>query len=151
TGRSPRPAASASAPAGHSTPRAARSAGRSFRTARARRAAPSWTSTYPERARPRLAAEPPTRVALGHGPRLPRVRRGQPLPRGARRLHPPPGPAARATYRPVGGDRRAALPRRRRAREPRGDEPDLRPDRQAGGDARLLPRQPRGPLAPRVP
>ena len=56
-----------------------------------------------------------------------------------RHLDPRLGPRTRA----VGRDRRPQVPRRRRAGEPRGREPDVRPDRQARRAARLLPRQPR--------
>ena len=73
----------------------------------------------------------------------PGLRRRQPLLRGARRLHPPPRPEARAPLRAVGRDRRPQVPRGRRPGEPGGREPDLRPDRQGRRDARLLPRQPR--------
>ena len=83
--------------------------------------------------------------------RLPGLRRRQPLLRGARRLHPPPRPEARAALRAVGRDQRPQVPRGRRAGEPRGREPDVRPDRQGRRDARLLPRQPRRQAAARVP
>ena len=83
--------------------------------------------------------------------RLRRLRRGQPLLRGDRRLHPPPRPPARPALRAVGRDQRAPVPRGRRAGEPRRREPDLRPDREGRRDARLLPRQPERAEPARVP
>ena len=56
-----------------------------------------------------------------------RLRRRQPLLRGARRLHPPPRPGAGAPVRAVVRDRRPPLPRARRAGEPRRHQPHVRP------------------------
>ena len=56
---------------------------------------------------PRTGSVPP--VPWRHGrDRSPGLRRRQPLLRGARRVHPPPRPADRASHRAVGGDRRPA-------------------------------------------
>ena len=95
---------------------------------------------------------PVPRYPGGHGrARLPDLRRRQPLLRGARRLHPAPRPEGRAADGAVGRDQRPAVPRGRRAGQPRGGEPDVQPDRQGRRDARLLPRQPGGTQPARVP
>src|SRR6266511_1081549 len=83
--------------------------------------------------------------------RLPRVRLRQPLLRGARRVHASPRPPPRTTDRAVGRDRRTQVPRGRRTGQPRRRQPDLRPHREGGRDARLLPRQPRRQASHRVP
>ena len=61
-----------------------------------------WVSAHPHRGKADPC--PPRRLA--------RLRRRQPLLRGARRVHPPPRPGARAPGDPVGRDRRPPLPRR---------------------------------------
>ena len=53
-------------------------------------------------------------------------------------------PAPRTPHHPVGGDRRPQVPRDRRQGQPRGGEPDVRPDRQGRRDVGVLPRQPVG-------
>ena len=60
-------------------------------------------------------------------------------------------PQARAALRAVVRHRRSPVPRGRRPGQPRRRQPDVRPDRQGRGDARVLPRQPGRQVAARVP
>ena len=92
-----------------------------------------------------LAFAMPRRRRLVHGPRLPRLRRRQPLLRGAGRLHAPPATRAAAALRAVGRDRRAhATTWSADASSRAVANPTFEPDRQARRALRLLPRQPEG-------
>ena len=74
-------------------------------------------------------------------PRLSRLRRRQPLLRGARRLHPPSRSGAGAPGDRVGRGQRPALPLRGRPHQPCRDQPHLQPDFAGGRSVRLFPGQ----------
>ena len=76
---------------------------------------------------------------------LARLRCRQPLLRGARCLHPPSRPCARATGVRVGRDRRPSLPRPWRPHQPGRDQSDLQSDRAGRCTGRLFPGEPRRP------
>ncbi len=130
-------------------------------TSRGRRALEAVRSSEPSgeaealcagRQSPRPSVRADTAVSLGRErPSLCRVRRRQPLLRGARCLHPVRRPEDAAALRPVVRGQRAQVPRRRRDRQSRGRQPHVRPGRQGRRDARLLPRQPEQAAAVRVP
>ena len=124
---------------------------RGARTARrrpaARRPRPPRSSACEGSARGRSvsALRPARYTRRDDRSRVPRLRRRQPLLRGARRLHPPHRAPLSQARRAVGGDRRQAPPPRLRQGQLLHPQPDLRPRRAAGLPRRLLPgREPGG-------
>ena len=78
-----------------------------------------------------------------HGLAAPDLRLRQPLLRGHRRLHPPPGQGVPQPRGSLGRDRRSVTTARRRPGEQLHRQPDLRPGGQAGRAVRLVSGQPR--------